>query len=88
MNKNLIFATFVASLGLGWLGGCASTTPASDPTHRWQSADPVSAGQYNRDNSLCLNAANLQLEALRAETPSFKAYRSCMVMRGYTLETQ
>ena len=85
MSKTLIFASALA--GFGMLAGCANSVATADATHHWQSAEPVSTAQYNRDNTLCLDAANLEDSDLRIESLSFETYRGCMVLRGYTLET-
>ena len=84
MSKTLISAALV---GFGALGGCANSAATADATHHWESSEAVSTAQYNRDHTLCSDAANLESGELRIESLSFETYRGCMVLRGYTLET-
>ena len=66
---------------------CA-TSESDNPTHFWKAAEAKTERQYQRDNNACHEQFGLEDKApMPAETPSFEAYRHCMVDRGYVLQS-
>lgn len=85
-NFTVFLVAGVLALGLG---GCASTPTQSAsvrPTHYWEANVP--AKQYNADNAACEAKTHVQANGqLDPNSPSFEAYRDCMISEGYSLRT-
>ena len=70
------------------LFAACTTSGIERPTHRWQATEAKTERQYQRDNYACHEQFGLEKSApMPAETPSFEAYRNCMVDRGYVLQS-
>lgn len=67
--------------------GCAATAEKDESaTHYWYSETSKPKRQYNSDNTNCMQQSDAeQAEPLEAESPSYQAYRDCMIQNGYTL---
>ena len=78
-------ATIFISLGL--LGGCASSEPTSQPTHRWAGNAAADSVEYHNDHAQCQQEAGIRPQQRQLETQSaqFQSYKQCMTNRGYQL---
>ena len=66
---------------------CA-TSDLERPTHFWQATDAKTERDYQRDNDACHEQfGDEESSPMRADTPSFEAYRNCMVEKGYVLQS-
>ena len=66
---------------------CASND-LQHPTHYWQAKDAKTERDYRVDNDVCHQQFGDEEPTLMlAESPSFEAYRNCMVERGYVLQS-
>ncbi|MGE0622698.1 MAG: hypothetical protein AB7I04_23985 [Pseudomonadales bacterium] len=87
MSRFTVF--LVAGILASSLGGCASTTTSdakARPTHYWEANVP--AKQYNADNAACEAKTQTRADGqLDPNSPSFEAYRDCMISEGYSLRT-
>ena len=66
---------------------CASNG-SDHPTHFWQETHAKTEREYRIDNDACHEQFGVEESTqMRAESPSFEAYRNCMVEKGYVLQS-
>ena len=66
---------------------CASNG-IQHPTHFWQATDAKTERDYRIDNESCHEQFHVEESTqMHAESPSFEAYRDCMVEKGYVLQS-
>ena len=69
------------------IAACATET-SLQATHYWQAQEAKTERDYKVDNGDCRHITGLEEpEAMQSESPSFEAYRDCMVEKGYVLRT-
>ena len=78
-------ATFLIVLGL--LGGCATSAPTNQPTHRSAGNAAADSVEYHNDHAQCQQEAGIepQQRQLDAQSAQFQSYKQCMNTRGYQL---
>ena len=66
---------------------CA-TESSLQATHYWQTKEAKTERDYKIDNGTCQDNTGIeQPTTMQSESPSFEAYRDCMVEKGYVLRT-
>ncbi len=67
--------------------GCATAPEKSDTaTHYWFSETSKPKREYNNDNTNCMQQSDTEkAQPLETDSPSYQAYRDCMIQNGYTL---
>ena len=66
---------------------CATESPLQ-ATHFWQAKEAKTQRDYKIDNGNCQDSNGIKQPAtMQQESPSFEAYRDCMVEKGYVLRT-
>ncbi len=80
--KSLIFISFP------FLFMACAMESTLQATHYWQAKNAKTERDYKIDNGNCQDVTGIeQIAAMQTESPSFEAYRDCMVEKGYVLRT-
>lgn len=71
-----------------FLFAACAASPREHPTHYWQADKAKTAREYRIDNGTCNEEFAIDENApLPTESPSFAAYRNCMIEKGYVLRS-
>ena len=87
MNK-LNARNLLILISFSALIAACSTSPREHPTHYWQATDAKTEREYRIDNDTCNSQLGIDdAIPMPTESPSFEAYRNCMVEKGYVLRS-
>ena len=85
-NRNLRNLLFLIPFSVLFFA-CA-TRPQDHPTHHWQAEKAKTEREYRIDNGACHEQFGIdETTPMPFESPSFEAYRNCMIEKGYVLRS-
>ncbi len=87
MNIRSILKALILISFSFFIAACA-TNSSQQPTHYWSAKHAKTERDYKVDNGNCQDLNGIpKPEPMLSDSPSFEAYRDCMVEKGYVLRT-
>ena len=82
------FRNLLILIPFSLLFAACSSTEVQHPTHFWKATEAKTERDYRIDNGACHEQFGVEESTeMFAESPSFEAYRNCMVEKGYVLQS-
>ena len=82
------FRNLLILISFSLLFAACASNGINHPTHFWQATAAKTEREYRIDNDACHVRFGVEESTqMRAESPSFEAYRNCMVEKGYVLHS-